>query len=56
MVEASGAFDDGRPIATSEKIPQLIVDRFPSLICNFKMATAKLVEERRIFEPAAPSA
>jgi hypothetical protein len=55
-----GAYVDGTLVTSlifsTEKIPQLIVDRFPSLISNFKMATAKLVEERRIFEPAAPIA
>jgi hypothetical protein len=48
-----GAYPDGTLVTSlifsTEKIPQLIVDRFPSLISNFKMATAKLIEERRIF-------
>jgi hypothetical protein len=32
-------------------IPRAIVDRFPSLISNFKMATSRLMEEGRIFSP-----
>ena len=48
-----GAYADGTLVTSvvfsTAKIPQLIADRFPSLISNFKMATAKLVEERRIF-------
>jgi hypothetical protein len=34
-------------------IPRMAVDRFPSLISNFKMATSRLVEERRIFSAEA---
>jgi len=55
-----GAYADGTLVTSlifcTQKIPQLVVDRFPSLISNFKMATAKLVEERHIFDQAAPDA
>jgi hypothetical protein len=48
-----GAYPDGTLVTSlifsTQRIPQLIVDRFPSLISNFKMGTAKLIEERRIF-------
>jgi len=48
-----GAYADGTLVTSvvfsTAKIPQLIADRFPSLISNFKMATATLIEERRIF-------
>lgn len=55
-----GAYVDGTLVTglvfASDKIPQLLVDRFPSLISNFKMATAKLAEEGRIFSGGASSA
>ena len=48
-----GAYADGTLVTSlvfsTDQVPQLTADRFPSLISNFKMATAKLVEERRIF-------
>jgi hypothetical protein len=51
-----GAYPDGTLVTslvfTTQQIPQLIVDRFPSLISNFKMGTSKLIEERRIFSEA----
>ena len=34
---------------SSESLPRANVDRFPSLISNFKMATASLVEQKRWF-------
>jgi hypothetical protein len=53
-----GAYMDGTLVTSlifsTRQIPQLIVDRFPSLISNFKMATAKLIEERRIFSDPGP--
>jgi hypothetical protein len=42
-------------IFVADKIPQLQVDRFPSVISNFKMATAKLAEEGRFFSGAGSS-
>lgn len=54
-----GAYPDGTLVTSlifsTQKIPQLIVDRFPSLISNFKMATTKLVEARRIFNQVGPN-
>lgn len=48
-----GAYADGTLVTSlvfsTDQIPQLTADRFPSLISNFKMATAKLIEEHRIF-------
>ena len=35
-------------------VPRIIVDRFPSLIVNFKMATADLVQRGLAFEPPVP--
>jgi hypothetical protein len=55
-----GAYLDGTLVTAlifvADKIPQLQVDRFPSLISNFKMATAKLAEEGRLFSGAGSSA
>jgi hypothetical protein len=34
---------------SSEALPRENVDRFPSLISNFKMATSALVEQKRWF-------
>jgi len=36
------------------EVPRIVVDRFPSLIVNFKMATANLVQKGLVFEPSAP--
>jgi hypothetical protein len=51
----AGAYLDGTLIMiivfSGALISRMIVDRFPSLISNFKMATSRLVEERRIFSP-----
>jgi hypothetical protein len=48
-----GAYADGTLVTSlvfsTELVGQLSADRFPSLISNFKMATAKLVEEQKIF-------
>ena len=48
-----GAYLDGTLVTSlvfsTDQVPQLTADRFPSLISNFKMATAKLVEQQRIF-------
>ena len=35
---------------TTEQLERMVVDRYPSLIGNFKMATADLMSEGRIFE------
>ncbi len=35
---------------TTEMLERMVVDRYPSLIGNFKMATADLVSEGRIFD------
>jgi hypothetical protein len=55
-----GAYMDGTLVTTlvfvADRIPQLQVDRFPSLISNFKMATAKLAEEGRFFSDSGSSA
>ena len=55
-----GAYMDGTLVTTlvfaTDMIPQLMVDRFPSLISNFKMATARLAEEGRIFSESRASA
>ena len=52
-----GAYADGTLVTSlvfaTDKIPQLLVDRFPSLISNFKMATASLAREGRIFSESA---
>lgn len=51
-----GAYLDGTLVISiifaTEKLDRLLVDRFPSLIANFKMATAKLIDQRRIFNGA----
>jgi hypothetical protein len=51
-----GAYLDGAIVVaiffTNEVVDRLIVDRLPSLISNFKMATSKLAAEGRFFEPA----
>jgi hypothetical protein len=55
-----GAYLDGTLVTAlifvADEIPQLQVDRLPSLISNFKMATAKLAEEGRLFGGAGSSA
>jgi hypothetical protein len=49
----AGAYLDGTLVLiivfSTALIPRITVDRFPSLISNFKMATSRLVEEGRIF-------
>ncbi|HEY0708486.1 MAG TPA: hypothetical protein VGG33_16890 [Polyangia bacterium] len=51
-----GAYLDGTLVVailfTSESLDRLVVDRFPSFISSFKMATASLVAQGQIF-PAA---
>jgi hypothetical protein len=37
---------------TTELLDRATVDRYPSLIANFKMATAQLLRQNRIYEPA----
>jgi hypothetical protein len=37
------------------EVPRIVIDRLPSLIVNFKMATAGLVQRGSAFEPAAPA-
>jgi hypothetical protein len=48
-----GAYVDGTlavaVVFTSETVDRLVVDRFPSLIGNFKMATSKLMTAGRVF-------
>ena len=39
----------------SESLERLEIDKYPSLISNFKMATARLVRTGQIFSPAAAS-
>jgi hypothetical protein len=52
-----GAYVDGTlavaVIFTNEVIDSLVVDRFPSLISNFKMATSTLLAQGRIFPASA---
>jgi hypothetical protein len=52
-----GAYVDGTLVIaivfTTELLERLVVDRFPSLISNFKMATSTLLSGRRIFESSA---
>jgi hypothetical protein len=58
----AGAYLDGTLaliiVFSTALIPRLTVDRFPSLISNFKMATSRLIEEGRIFsapkDPPSP--
>jgi hypothetical protein len=49
-----GAYLDGTLVIaivfTTELLERLMVDRFPSLISNFKMATSRLLSGGRIFE------
>ena len=51
-----GAYVDGTLVVgilfTTEKLERFLADRFPSLIGNFKIATTKLIEQRRIFNDA----
>ncbi|MES1179371.1 MAG: hypothetical protein ABUL62_33955 [Myxococcales bacterium] len=51
----AGSYVDGMLIAailfTNESLDSLTVDRFPSIISNFKMATTELVLARRIYGP-----
>ena len=48
-----GAYVDGTMAVAiffcSEELPRLVVDRFPSFISSFKMATAKLLRAGRVF-------
>jgi hypothetical protein len=48
-----GAYADGKMaiavVFTSETIDRLVVDRYPSLISNFKMVTAQLVRAGQVF-------
>ena len=50
-----GAYVDGTLVVaiafTTELIDRAVVDRFPSLIGNFKMATASLLAADRVYEP-----
>jgi hypothetical protein len=43
-------------IFSKAEVPRIAVDRFPSLIVNFKMVTAALVQKGSAFEPPEPSA
>jgi hypothetical protein len=51
-----GAYVHGQLVVAimfcTELLDRLVVDRFPSLISNFKMATAPLIESQSIYEPA----
>jgi hypothetical protein len=53
-----GAYTDGTLVVaiafTSERLDTLSIDRFPSLISNFKMATALLQRTGCIYTDAAP--
>ena len=48
-----GAYVDGTLavaiLMTTEALERLVIDRFPSFIINFKMATAELVAAKRIY-------
>lgn len=56
----AGAYVDGMIIAaivfTTEKLEANEVDRFPSIIANFRMATTPAVIARRIFAPSSGAA
>lgn len=43
-------------IFSTVEVPRIVADRFPSLIVNFKMATAALVQKGSAFEPAERTA
>ena len=48
-----GAYVDGTlavaVVFTDERLERLVVERFPSLISNFKMASGELLADRRLF-------
>jgi hypothetical protein len=52
----AGSYVDGTLTATilftTESLDSLTVDRFPSIISNFKMVTTDLILKRRIYGPA----
>jgi hypothetical protein len=54
----AGSYVDGMLIAailfTTESLDSLTVDRFPSIISNFKMVTTELVLARRVYGPVPP--
>jgi len=54
----AGSYVDGTLVATilftTESLDSLTVDRFPSIISNFKMVTTDLVIDARIRAPAPP--
>jgi hypothetical protein len=54
----AGSYVDGMLVATilftTENLGSLTVDRFPSIISNFKMVTTDLVLGHRIYRPEAP--
>ena len=56
----AGAYVDGMIVAaivfTTEKLEVQEVDRFPSIIANFRMATTPAVMARRIFAPISGAA
>ena len=53
-----GAYFDGTLITailfTTEQLDSLTVDRYPSIISNFRMATTTAVRAQRIYRPAPP--
>ncbi|MET0792165.1 MAG: hypothetical protein ABW061_11645 [Polyangiaceae bacterium] len=55
-----GAYADGTLVATvlftTEVLPKDVVDRFPSVISNFKMATEDLLAQGKVFARALPNA
>ena len=55
----AGSYVDGTLIATilftTESLNSLSVDRFPSVISNFKMVTTDLVLARQLYEKLPPS-
>jgi len=55
----AGAYVDGMIIAailfTTESLDALTVDRFPSIMGNFRMATTNAVLARRIYAPSSAS-
>lgn len=54
----AGAYVDGMVVAaivfTSERLEEQVIDRYPSIIANFRMATTPAVLAQRIYGPDAP--
>jgi len=55
----AGAYVEGTIVAaivfTSERLEAQVIDRYPSIIANFRMATTTTVLARRIYAPSASS-